>query len=596
MPLDPNLVYGFRPTAGLGPTGPQINQNALGQMQVQQAQQKMQGMNALKQIMSDPSSLDASGNPTPQTLQKVMAVDPATGMALQQNMMVQQQNQLKMQHLTSQTFQDQHKVIADAYMPIWEKYQTLTTGDHPVSPDQAAKMLSPDVAATKQRLADGGALPPNAINQLPGSFDPLQMNQFVEGSASYNEMIKQHLAQQSADRAQRRTEEAGWQVMNDPTNKDAAGNPIQYRYNSRTGEATTLDQKPYTPGGAAKLSAGVMPGAGVPTSPEEKDSAAAQAATGMPLLEIIPGYRSDAVAAREAARAGAIKKIMDETGKSASEAGTELANRTIEYKSGAKSAGQLTTMLGATKQAVSQLEFNIDKTKEALAKIPSTNLSPIINAIARGEEKWTGDPQYSSLFFFMHATALESARILAGGQASIAQLQQGAMDQAKQWANINMTPASFTAPDGVANAMLIEGQNRIDTFQKALQSQKLSGAGQVSGYGGNAPSTAPRDRTGGLPMEKTDQGVGYYTGDKPPPGISGATWDAGRKMWTVTKGGKTYAVKASPGEPGYAAPAAASASAAGGYAVPDQYKVDPDGTTYNSGKYVKRGGQIVPVQ
>ncbi len=270
MPLDPNLVYGFRPTQGLGPTEGQINQNALGQMQVQQAQQKIQGLNAIRQVFSDPASLDESGQPTPQAMQKVMAVDPATGMALQQNAIAQQQRRLQIQHLTSQTFQDQHKVVADAYMPIWQKYQELTTGSHPVSPDEAAKTLSPEVAETKQRLAEGGALPPSAINQLPGSFTPLQMQQWVSGSDAYKEMIREYLARQSEDKAQRRTEEAGWQMMNDPTNKDAAGNPIQYRYNVRTGEATTLDRQPYTPGGAAKFGAGGT-GAGSAAAAQEAD-------------------------------------------------------------------------------------------------------------------------------------------------------------------------------------------------------------------------------------------------------------------------------------------------------------------------------------
>ena len=47
--------------------------------------------------------------------------------------------------------------------------------------------------------------------------------------------------------------EAGWQILNDPSKKDAQGNPTQYRYNTRTGEATTLDMQPYSPGGAQKL-------------------------------------------------------------------------------------------------------------------------------------------------------------------------------------------------------------------------------------------------------------------------------------------------------------------------------------------------------
>lgn len=207
-----------------------------------------------------------------------------------------------------------------------------------------------------------------------------------------------------------------------------------------------------------------------PATPEERESAAAQASTGMPITQIIPGYGQGAVAARQQVRNDAITQIMQETGKSAGDAGIELANRTIEFQSGKKSSGQLTTMRGATFQAVEQLDFNIDKAKAEMAKLPSSDLSPVINAIARGEERWTGEPAYSSLFYYMHAVAAESARILSGGQASVAQLHVGAMEEAQKWANVGMTPASF---DAVARAMKDEGHYRLKTFDDALKAQRV---------------------------------------------------------------------------------------------------------------------------
>ena len=44
-----------------------------------------------------------------------------------------------------------------------------------------------------------------------------------------------------------------WELLTDPNTKDAQGNPVQYRYNAQTEEATTLDGKPYTPTGAGKI-------------------------------------------------------------------------------------------------------------------------------------------------------------------------------------------------------------------------------------------------------------------------------------------------------------------------------------------------------
>jgi hypothetical protein len=207
---------------------------------------------------------------------------------------------------------------------------------------------------------------------------------------------------------------------------------------------------------------------GSPLTPEQREANAAQVATGEPLIQVIPGFGQAGIKERSEARFDAIGLIQKETGMSAADAGRELARRGSLYAAQRSSALQIDKMLGATEQAVPQLDFNIQKTKEEMAKLPSTNLSPILNAIARGEERWTGDPAYSSLFYYMHATALESARILAGGQASIAQLHQGAMDEAAKWASENMTPASF---DAVSKAMHDEGQNRIQTYTDALKIQ-----------------------------------------------------------------------------------------------------------------------------
>lgn len=207
-------------------------------------------------------------------------------------------------------------------------------------------------------------------------------------------------------------------------------------------------------------------------SPEQRESYAAQAATGMPMNQVISGFGKEAVAQRQQVHQDAVNFIMGQNpGMTAAQAGQELAVRTVNYGVGKRSIGQLGTMMGATKQAVLQLDYNIGKAKEEIAKLGSTNISPIINAIARGEEKWTGQPAYSGLFLYMHAVAAESAKILMGGQASVAQLHSGAAEEAQKWANANMTPASF---EEVAGAMHGEGENRIDNYLQAIESQKSS--------------------------------------------------------------------------------------------------------------------------
>jgi hypothetical protein len=157
-------------------------------------------------------------------------------------------------------------------------------------------------------------------------------------------------------------------------------------------------------------------------------------------------------------------------------------------------------MLGGTRQAVAQLDFNIAAAKNEMKKLGSTDISPILNAIARGEQRWTGEPAYSSLFYYLSATGQESARILSGGVASVAQLHAGAQEEARKWVNINMTPASF---DAVSDAMATEGKARIETFEHAIAAQRAG-----LGRSGTPPSL------GSFPNEAAARAAGKKAGDR----------------------------------------------------------------------------------
>ena len=215
-----------------------------------------------------------------------------------------------------------------------------------------------------------------------------------------------------------------------------------------------------------------------------------QAATGEPLTQIAPGYGAAVARKREQIRQGAIQTIMNENpGMSPGQAGVELANRNISFVAAKSSETQLVKMVGATKQAIDQLDFNVDQATKEMAKLPSADIAPVVNAIVRGEQKWTGDPAYSGLFFYMQASAMESARILSGGQASVAQLREGAREEAQKWANVNMTPAMWGE---VSTAMKAEGQERLKTYQDAVtyqrnQSNLGSGPGGPGGGSENDP-------------------------------------------------------------------------------------------------------------
>lgn len=263
------------------------------------------------------------------------------------------------------------------------------------------------------------------------------------------------------------------------------------------------------------------PEAGGEGNSAELENMVALARAGQPRNQITGGYGKDATALWRKVESQAIDQIMKENpGMSRQDAAGAFAMEQINLKGRGGSIAQLQKMQGATVQAVSQLDFNIKKTQEALKNIPSSDLSPVTNAIARGEEKWSGDPRYANLFYYMSATAMESARILQGGQASVAQLHEGARAEAKEWADINMTPKVFN--EGVAPAMLAEGQKRVQTYQDAIEFQQRGGKppatagetaplpGQGAAPGAVKPPLPPRTNAKGWTLHQDKQGNMAY--------------------------------------------------------------------------------------
>ena len=233
-------------------------------------------------------------------------------------------------------------------------------------------------------------------------------------------------------------------------------------------------------------------------TPEQYHGLVSMAASGAPLSQIVRGYGKQASALAQKVQLDAIKYIQEQAGMTPEQAGEELASRQSDYVAGRRSETQLVTMKGATVAAVDQIEYNVNQVKDILKNAPDlADLSPVINAIRMGVEKWTGDPQYSALYYYMNAVATESARILSGGQASIAQLHEGAREEANKWANINMTPKAFI--DGVAPAMLAEGKKRVEIYDKAIggtRSQPYSrgaksGPGAETDTGGSQADKIP---------------------------------------------------------------------------------------------------------
>lgn len=195
-----------------------------------------------------------------------------------------------------------------------------------------------------------------------------------------------------------------------------------------------------------------------------------QVEAGMPRAQVVGGMGNAGVKTWVSLEQRAIKSIATDLGLSEKEAGIELARRQADYSASKSSMLQIQKALGAARGAVGQLDKNVALATQTLGTMEGSDLSPIVNAIIRGEQKWTGDPKYSELFVYMNAIANEAAKLQAGGAASAAQVAEGARIEAMKWANTDMTPKSLT--EGTFPAILSEGRARLSSFEEAYKAQR----------------------------------------------------------------------------------------------------------------------------
>jgi hypothetical protein len=218
-----------------------------------------------------------------------------------------------------------------------------------------------------------------------------------------------------------------------------------------------------------------------------------QVKSGQPETEVVPGFSGSGVVGqlRQRIKTDAVKGIMeDHPGMTAEQAGVYLANQRNAYLGSRSSDRQLMTQRGAIYAATQQLDYQLTNAEKVMNQIGG-NSTPVLNAIVRGEERWTGDPKYSELFLYMTAATTEAARIMSGGTASAAQLHEGAREEAKHWLDANWTtPQQFAS---IKKALQGEASNRIENFTGALNYQKMTG---TSAGGGPPAASGANDPLG----------------------------------------------------------------------------------------------------
>ena len=132
--------------------------------------------------------------------------------------------------------------------------------------------------------------------------------------------------------------------------------------------------------------------AGEAPNPDDVKSLGAQIASGMPLVQVIPGLSKNASGKRDVARREAIRQIQEENpGMSPTEAGVELAQRGIDYASSKTGRMQQERTIAATGGNITMASSEARKmiaiindvsTKMDLTEFPSVNA--VQNAVSKG--------------------------------------------------------------------------------------------------------------------------------------------------------------------------------------------------------------------
>lgn len=643
MPLDPTLVYGFRPTQNVGPNMGQAVQTAGQMVDLQNAQQQQKSQNALRGILGAPGAIDTNGQPTAATMQQVMAADPNAGMKLQQNALAMQQRQAQVQEYQTKRAEEIQGLIDPTRAAALKAY-TDTDGPPEAKIAAGQKALNEGL----DDLAKGGGLSDEEKSRLNRSFDPVRMGMMSDRWQTYQ---KQQAALRKDDRtegrlddeaAERRrhdlvtegaTKPAEIEVMVDPTKKDANGNPTPYSYNKVTREATTLDGKPYTPGGVAKVGAEAKPPPpgsqaairaaiddDVKNDPAFKDKSAGERGQEVETrFRIAAGQLTDPSARHSMAEEIASYQLQPLSGFALTKPGgpetmAEVLKINPDYQ-GTRypEISKAMTAFGSGKQGDTLRSLNvatqhlgvIDDAAEALKNGNVQTFNRIGNKIA--EELGVAAPTTFDALKQIVGTEIEKA--VAGGIGAVADRDRlmKSLDGANSPKQLEAVSQDFKKlMAGQAKGLKTQYEDATGfksgpfAFDKKLMPATMKALGMVEAEGGKSQPSA-----GGNQPTERGNAPAFYTGDTPP-AVHPDAKKAPDGNWYVKSGNKWAPVLAvEPSGPPAAGPTPAPAAKAtqtpaadapppGAHAVPKAQANDPDGTTYNGGKLVKKGGFIVP--
>lgn len=206
MPFDPTIALQAAPQ---GPPDWSQLPNQIAKMQeyqfrLQQEQQEIAGQNAIKSLYTNPQSFGPNGMPTPQTVNRLMSIDPPGAMNYVSQLYQQQQAQQRLQQQGQQNYDKiQKDWVDDVVSPAVAEYESTLqkTGSQQQAQDAAQQTLTQG----REEFLKRGLGPSDALDRLtPRQFDYPRMSARATGLKGYRDYQKQQAQEQRAQREEGR--------------------------------------------------------------------------------------------------------------------------------------------------------------------------------------------------------------------------------------------------------------------------------------------------------------------------------------------------------------------------------------------------------
>lgn len=500
MPVDPNIILDAGNIEGTNPQ--QQEQGLISMFSLAQAvkQSKMQDMrtNALRDAFTNPDSVDAiTGLPTPQALRKVMSVDPELGVKLQEDTLDAQVKRAQAQHYKTEAGKSNFDFASSVAGIGYNAYDSAKKAGKPEADAVAAGQAARNEAAKN----NGGVISDDLEDQIVGSpFEPTKALALASSNSEFARARSEAATVDRADKTLRlgedrlayqekhgdevlaaalnRGEQGKWQVLTDPTQKDAKGNPIQYRYNPETGQSTTLDaSQPFKPGGAAKISGGGQGGEFTPKM------GALMAATAEQGVSLPTGFRS------KAQQIELYQGLLDRNpDKTPDEIAKMLKTGQIEFGAQKKETQTAANIAGKVQVFANELDKNLPLLRNAAKDVPRGNWVDLTKLLQTGDEH-ISDPKLKTLKGYINSTM----------QAYDGLGSRGGMDKDKREANRKLL-LSADGPEAFEAQLKVfekEAQIAKDSAYEATKSPELD-APKKTGGGSSASKVLHYDAQGNL--------------------------------------------------------------------------------------------------